>query len=63
MELARLGVEVVEFHLDDGAILAGPVELYHGPRSFVVDRGWGRQRAVQLTDFVRVEVQAVEVVG
>ena len=59
-ELDRLRVEVVEFHLDDGSILAGPLDLYHGPRSFVVDRGWGSQRAVQLADFLRVEVRQAE---
>lgn len=59
-ELDRFRVEVVEFHLDDGSILAGPLDLYHGPRSFVVDRGWGAQRAVRLADFLRVEVRQAE---
>lgn len=56
-ELDRLGVEVVEFHMPDGAILTGPLSLYRGPRSFEPGRGWGPQRAVLLADFARVELR------
>lgn len=61
-ELERIGAVAVEFTLDDGSILTGPVSLYHGERSIAVDRGgYGPQRAVLLTDFAQFSMRAATV--
>lgn len=58
-ECERFGAVAVEFTMDDGSILSGPLSLYTGPRSIPIDRaGYGQQRAVLLTDFARFFMRA-----
>lgn len=61
-ELARFGAIAVEFTMDDGSILTGPVSLYHGERSIAIDRaGYGQQRAVLLADFAQFHIRRATV--
>lgn len=53
--LAGAGVEAVAYQLDDGAILTAPLAVY-ALRGFDVNRGFGAQRAVRLSDFHRIDV-------
>lgn len=55
--LASLGALDVAFNMPDGSVLAGPLDLFTGPRAIPVNRGAGDQRAVLLADFCRSEVR------
>lgn len=63
-QLVALGCRSVAFTMPDGALLTAPLSIYTG-RGIVVDRGYGEQVAVLLTDFARLSApvtRQVEVV-
>jgi len=55
--VASMGAVGVAFNMPDGSVLAGPLDLFTGPRAIPVNRGAGDQRAVLLVDFFRLDVR------
>lgn len=56
-DLDRRGCTALVFTLDGGEQLTATLQQFLGPPSFIVDRGHGQQRAVELAKLASVELR------